>query len=46
MYLIDGSIVSLNSEVVKMVKNKIGLPDYTKEELGNATKNFIEREHQ
>lgn len=43
MYFIDGNIISLNSEVIKMVKDKIGLLDYTNEELGNAAKKFIKR---
>lgn len=43
MYFIDGNIISLNSEFIKMVKDKIGLPDYTNEELGNTAKKFIKR---
>ena len=45
LYLINGDIVVLNKEVVQMVKDKIGLPLLTDEELDKATSNYIQRDN-
>lgn len=45
LYLINGDIVVLNKEVVQMVKDKIGLPLLTDEELDKATRNYIQRDN-
>lgn len=43
MYFINGNIREYNSEVIKLVETKIGLPDLTSKELGGAAISYINR---
>lgn len=43
LYFINGDIRAYNSEVIKLVKAKIGLPDLTIQQLGEADISYAKR---
>ena len=46
LYFIEGSLRVLNSGVVELVKKKIGLPEYTTKELGDAAASYAKRQNE